>query len=163
MDLGLKLNPSLHAEACDALFDEFDVDRSGEIAYPEYVRHTLRTALTRTYSRVIDLFQKWDTDGSGTVDKRELRRAIKECGFDAPHGEVDALFREADSDASGRIDYRELHTLLRRGASGTTSTNRSANRSTNRSATANQGASTPLPAKWKGLPGAGGSGKKWAA
>ena len=68
------------------MFDEYDADGSGAIEYREYVRHTLRSALARSFSRVIDLFHKWDRDGSGTIDKRELSQGIKACGFDAPKG-----------------------------------------------------------------------------
>ena len=82
----LKRNQRLFDAVCDRLFDEFDIDGSGQIAYPEYVQYTLRSALARSYSTVQHIFAKWDVDGSGTIDKRELHSAIKACGFEAPRG-----------------------------------------------------------------------------
>ena len=37
--------------AVEAVFDEFDVDGSGQIDYREYIRFTLREALTRSATR----------------------------------------------------------------------------------------------------------------
>ena len=34
-------------EVCDLAFDDFDIDRSGEILYTEYIRRTLLDALSR--------------------------------------------------------------------------------------------------------------------
>ena len=102
---------SLLDEACDRLFDEFDIDGTGQIAYREYVQHTLRTALARSYAKVMDVFSKWDADGSGTIDKRELHRAIKACGFEAPRGmsPLRALAR-----ARSHVEHVRWHVHFRR-------------------------------------------------
>jgi len=116
LDAHVEQSHGLLDEACDRLFDEFDIDGTGQIAYREYVQHTLRTALARSYSKVMDVFSKWDADRSGTIDRRELHRAIKACGFEAPHGAIDEIFREVDTNASGHIEFRELHKILRQGS-----------------------------------------------
>ena len=81
-----------------------------------YVRFSLREALAKSLTRVIDLFKKWDEDDDGAVSKKEFRRAIKTIGFDAPREEVDRVFDSIDEDGSGTIEYTELNQLLRQGA-----------------------------------------------
>lgn len=51
------------------LFAEFDYDGSGEITYSEYIKFTIREALTRSTTRVLSLFKLWDADSSGAIDK----------------------------------------------------------------------------------------------
>ncbi|KOO28075.1 calmodulin 2-like protein [Chrysochromulina tobinii] len=104
-------------EACDAIFDEFDEDCSGEIQYVEYIRASLRGALKTSFTRVIDLFRKWDTDESGTIERAELHACLRAVGFDAPADVVDELFAEMDVDGSGSVEYKELHRVLRQGRS----------------------------------------------
>ena len=115
----LKLKERMPAEVCDAMFDEFDFDGSGEIEYREYIKYSLRDALTRSMTRVSDLFRKWDVDQSGLITKQEFRRAIKEIGIDAPRAELDELFAEVDTDKSGGVSFRELQSFIRRGAAAT--------------------------------------------
>ena len=57
--------------ACDALFDEYDVDGGGKMEYREYIRYCLREMLASSMTRVRDLFTKWDIDSTGKVDQRE--------------------------------------------------------------------------------------------
>ena len=90
-------------------FAEYDFDDSGELAYHEYIKYTIRDALSRSTERVLSLFKLWDADSSGTLDKEEFRRAIATIGFKAPREEVDALFDDMDEDHSGDIDYQEVH------------------------------------------------------
>ena len=74
----------------------------------------LRTAISKSMMRVLDLFRVWDEDQSGTVSKKEFRRALPVLGFkDVSREVVDALFDSLDGDKSGTIEYRELQKLLR--------------------------------------------------
>ena len=99
-------------------FVELDEDGSGKVDMNEYIRWSLRDALSRSAARVIDLFRKWDEDDSGTISKREFRRAIRALGFDFfDTSEIDSVFDEFDTDGSGDIDYRELNKMLRQGSS----------------------------------------------
>ena len=102
-------------EELRARFNALDADGSGKVDLHEYVRFSLRDALARSSSRVIDLFKQWDEDGSGEIEKKEFRRAIKAMGFDffADDGEIDMVFDDFDLDKSGAIDYRELNKQLR--------------------------------------------------
>ena len=101
-----------------ARFHALDADGSGQVDVSEYIRYSLRDALMRSSSRVIDLFRQWDDDGSGEIDKKEFRQAILAMGFDfiGDPSEIDLIFDEFDTDASGKIDYKELNKHLRQGA-----------------------------------------------
>ena len=67
-----------------------DADGSGLIDMNEYIRFSLRDALSRSAQRVIDLFRKWDEDGNGTIEEGVPSRAL---GFDfANAGEIDMVF-----------------------------------------------------------------------
>ena len=81
----------------------------------EYLRWSLREALNRSSTRVVDLFRQWDDDGSGSISKKEFRRAIMALGFDFfdDVSEIDKVFDEFDTDGSGEIDYKELNKMLR--------------------------------------------------
>ena len=99
-------------------FNELDLDGSGKVDMSEYLRFSLREALHRSSSRVMDLFRQWDEDGSGTIDKKEFRRAIQALGFDFfdEVSEIDKVFDEFDMDGGGTIDYKELNKMLRKQA-----------------------------------------------
>ena len=89
----------------------------------EYLMFSLRDALSRSVTRVLDLLQAWDDDGSGDISKKEFRQAIKALGFEARQKEVDAVFDEMDNDGSGKLDYREMNQKIREFA-GLTSQNK---------------------------------------
>lgn len=112
----LNLVPGLTTEACDAAFDDYDLDGGGEIEYPEYIRYTLRDAIARSMGKVMDLFKEIDVDHSGQIDKKEFRKAIRTLGFEAPTEDLDHLFDEVDVDGSGEIEFKELNKVLRVGA-----------------------------------------------
>ena len=112
----LNLVPNVTDAACDAAFDDYDFDGGGEIEYSEYIRYSLRDAIARSMSKVMDVFTKFDTDHSGKIEQKEFRRAIRSIGFDAPTEALDGLFNEIDKDHSGEIEFKELNSVLRVGA-----------------------------------------------
>ena len=103
-------------EELRARFDSIDTDHNQKIDLEEFIAYSLRDALSRSASRVIDLFRQWDEDESGSVEIHEFRRAIAALGFDAPIAEVDAVFKQLDADGSGQLEYKELNKMLRKGA-----------------------------------------------
>ena len=95
-------------------FDALDLNGNGKIEMHEYLKASLRDALSLSVTRVLDLLAAWDTDRSGDVSRREFRRAIRGLGFDcAGQREVDAIFDEMDVDGSGKLDYREMLRKIR--------------------------------------------------
>ena len=50
-------------------FDALDADGSGKVDMSEYLRFSLREALLRSQTRVVDLFRQWDEDRDNTIDK----------------------------------------------------------------------------------------------
>ena len=96
-------------------FDALDDDGSGKIDMAEYLQWSLRDALMRSSSRVVDLFRMWDEDRSGTVDKGEFHKAVRALGFDVQREDTDAVFESLDDDKSGNLEYKELNEMLRKG------------------------------------------------
>ena len=76
----------------------------------------LREALSKSFTRVIDLFKDWDDDGNGMVNKTEFRRVLPMLGLKVERDVAEQLFESFDADGSGEIDYKELHHHLRAGA-----------------------------------------------
>ena len=97
-------------------FEELDQDGSGKIDMPEYLKFSLRDALSRSGDRVCDLFRRWDEDKSGKIDKREFSRAVRALGFPVTDEEAGEVFDSLDEDKSGELDYKELNNTLRKGA-----------------------------------------------
>ena len=93
-----------------------DEDGSGKIDMAEYLLWSLKDALARSASRVVDLFRLWDEDRSGTVDKAEFHKAVRALGFDVEREDTDAVFDSLDDDNSGTLEYKELALMLRKGA-----------------------------------------------
>ena len=96
-------------------FNALDTNHSGTIEMHEFLMFSLKDALARSVTQVLDLLKTWDTDGSGDISKREFRLAIKALGFVAGCGdrEIDTVFDELDEDGSGKVDYNELNRKVR--------------------------------------------------
>ena len=94
-------------------FDALDADGSGKVDMHEYLRFSLREALQRSSTRVMDLFRQWDEDNSGSVDKKEFRRAIMALGFDFfdDVSEIDKVFEEVRAPSLTRLHARN-HTRI---------------------------------------------------
>ena len=60
-----------------ARFDALDEDGSGQVDMSEYLQWSLKDALARSSSRVVDLFRAWDEDRSGYIDKKEFRKGTR--------------------------------------------------------------------------------------
>ena len=97
-------------------FNKLDEDGSGLIDMAEYLQWSLKDALLRSSSRVVDLFRAWDEDRSGSVDKKEFHKAVRALGFDVEKQHSDSVFDSLDDDKSGELEYKELNVMLRRGA-----------------------------------------------
>jgi len=102
-------------EALQARFAALDEDGSGKVDMNEYLQFSLRDALARSATRVVDLFRAWDEDRSGSVDSKEFYRAIRSLGFDVSQEDSDAVFTSLDEDGSGKLEYAELNAMLRKG------------------------------------------------
>ena len=100
---------------CDSttclLQDLLDEDGSGKVDMNEYIEWSLKDALLRSSSRVIDLFRAWDEDKNGTVDKKEFYKAIKSLGFEVAQEITDSVFDSLDDDNSGALEYKELQAV----------------------------------------------------
>ena len=95
-------------------FDALDGDKSGKVDMQEYIQFSLRDALARSATRVLDLFREWDEDGNGKISRKEFGRAIKALGFNIPKDQLATLFDSINTSGSGTIEYAELNRMLRK-------------------------------------------------
>ena len=86
-----------------------------DLTTDETPEEQLRSALTKSAVRVIDLLRDWDFNGDGVVSRREFIKGIKMLGL--PGGSfAGQLFDSWDVNNSGTVDMRELNKVLRREA-----------------------------------------------
>ena len=92
-------------------------NNNNRIDLDEFIRFSLRDALARSSSRVIDLFRQLDDDNSGLIDGHEFKKGLKEMGLAGmPPESLGALFASFDPDGDKYIEYDELHELIVRSA-----------------------------------------------
>ena len=60
------------------------------------IQALLRDALTKNWTRVIDLFRDWDEDGNGVIDKKEFKRGMAALGVTTSKTEASELFDTFD-------------------------------------------------------------------
>ena len=97
-------------------FDALDVNGSGTVDMPEFIKFALRDALSRTALPVKSLLASWDTDGSQDIGIEEFRDAVRYFGFEARNAEIDAVFNEFDKNGNGQLDINELTEAFAEGA-----------------------------------------------
>ena len=96
-------------------FRALDVSGSGFIEKHEYLRFSLRDALARSVTRVMDIFSAWDENHDGQVSALEFRRAVRSLGFsDVSDTDIDQIFHEFDDDESGAVSQLELERKLKK-------------------------------------------------
>ena len=96
-------------------FDAMDKDGNGTVDPHEYLQWSLKEALARSSTRVIDMFRAWDEDGSGFIDRKEFSRAIRALGFETPVSVIDAVFKQLDGNHTDKLEYAELNAALHQG------------------------------------------------
>jgi Ca2+-binding EF-hand superfamily protein len=85
---------AVHSEkALRERFDALDVNGSGTVDMPEFIKFTLRDALSRTALPIKSLLASWDTDGSQDIGIEEFRDAVRYFGFEARDAEIDRIAR----------------------------------------------------------------------
>jgi Ca2+-binding EF-hand superfamily protein len=90
--------------------DAEKIERMKQVALQQKVK----SALSASHSKVLDLFRQWDLSGEGKGGKEEFRRAVAMLGIvDVPLHEVDRLFESFDEDGDGFVQINELwHAIL---------------------------------------------------
>jgi len=103
------------------LFDQVDVDGTGEIDQYELKTCMLRLGMKCTDDEIKDMMSEVDVDGSGTVAWPEFLWMMAKFGenvniesqfTDQKLFELKAAFRMYDADGSGDIDCDELESVL---------------------------------------------------
>uniref|UniRef100_A0A7S1MKU5 non-specific serine/threonine protein kinase n=1 Tax=Alexandrium catenella TaxID=2925 RepID=A0A7S1MKU5_ALECA len=99
------------------LFEEMDIDGSGEIGYTEFLAGMIDQKNYLQEELVWEAFRTFDRDGSGEIDIEELKTMLKESPqkLGPGYGESDVLsiFKEADRNNDGKISFEEFMLMLR--------------------------------------------------
>jgi len=105
--LGLSLGP----EAIRQMIDKFDLKRSGEIDFDEFVEMmavTTRGAAASEEEEIRQIFRVFDRNKTGFIDVDELRMVMKDLGENVSEEDLDAMMKEADVAGNGVISYDEF-------------------------------------------------------
>lgn len=111
-----KISASVLNERVNALFDAFDVDKSGAIDFSELVFGLSRLAHGSVTDKLGLVFQLLDNNNSGSVEVKELVKWFTE-GTDELVGSVSfagELLAQMDKDNDGTVDAEEFHAFLER-------------------------------------------------
>ena len=119
----------------NAIFDQIDADKSGEIDPTELMMHLL--GVGQEHESVSALFKVLDKDGNGSISREEFiagfdKLTVAESSevvlkaklnlSDEEYAELKADFDEIDTNKSGSVDVTEVRTLLTKERNGTAPT-----------------------------------------
>jgi len=106
--LGLNIGP----EAIREMIDRFDLKRSGEIDFDEFVEMMATTtrggAPINEEEEIRQIFRVFDRNKTGFIDVDELRMVMKDLGENLSEEDLDAMMKEADVAGNGVISYDEF-------------------------------------------------------
>jgi len=96
-------------------FNALDTNHSGTIEMHEFLMFSLKDALARSVTQVLDLLKTWDTDGSGDVSLSEVQQKMMQtrvCVGDQCVMVNDEAMNDwllaADADGDGTVNFAEF-------------------------------------------------------
>lgn len=99
----------------DMLWEQADVDGSGEIDYTEWSLATANKEALLTEKRLKQAFSLFDIDNSGFITADELRQVMNPLitGQKTTDDEWKKLIEEVDENGDGQISFDEFKSLMR--------------------------------------------------
>jgi Ca2+-binding EF-hand superfamily protein len=89
--------------------DAEKIERMKQVALQQKVK----SALSASHSKVLDLFRQWDENGDGKLGKEEFRKVVAMLGIEAPAHDADLVFDSFDEDGNGFVQINELWHAIR--------------------------------------------------
>jgi len=105
------LGMNISQEAIKEMIDKFDLKRSGEIDFDEFVEmmaSTTRGSQLSEEEEIRMIFKVFDRNKTGFIDVDELRSVMKDLGESISEDDLDAMMKEADVAGNGVISYEEF-------------------------------------------------------
>jgi calcium-dependent protein kinase len=87
------------------LFEQVDMDGTGEIKYTEFIAATVQSAGLITEDRLAEAFDRLDSDDSGFITIQNLRDLL---GDEVPSEYLEGIMQEADVHKDKRISYADF-------------------------------------------------------
>merc|ERR550537_785784 len=110
-----------------AIMREYDLDKSGEIDFEEFITMMIKMMGRRIRCDCIDYreylteemieqyeaaFRNADQTGAGSLGQEETRRMVNGMGLELTNSQINAIFREVDKDGSGSIEFDEYCAMM---------------------------------------------------
>jgi Ca2+-binding EF-hand superfamily protein len=110
-----------------AIVREYDLDKSGEIDFEEFVTMMIklmgrsircdsinyRNYLTEEMIQRYEIaFRNADESGDGELGKDEIHKMVKNMGINLSKAQVAAIFTEVDKDQSGSVEFDEYCAMM---------------------------------------------------
>ena len=115
---------SFHAETeerkaqVEAIFEEVDIDGSGEIQFSEWIVAAIDKQSLITEEKLKLAFQLFDKDGGGTIQSKEVKGTLlgsEDVQFSPEEEEFwNSIIDEVDLDGNGEIDFEEFAYMIRK-------------------------------------------------
>merc|ERR1719193_1578463 len=103
------------------MIDKFDLKRSGEIDFDEFVEmmaSTTRGSQLNEEEEIRMIFRVFDRNKTGFIDVDELRAVMKDLGECVSEDDLDAMMKEADVAGNGVISYDEFLLMFKNSNNG---------------------------------------------
>lgn len=98
-------------EEVDAIYDQVDIDKSGEIDYSEFIIATINTQNLLTKEKLQAAFKMFDKDNSGSISKEEIKQVLG-FGQSVASDEIAKVISQVDDDGNGQISFAEFEKMM---------------------------------------------------
>lgn len=100
-------------ERANEIFNQADVDGSGEIDFGEWCTATINQQELLSEPNMLAAFKLFDKDGSGTIEAQEIAAIL---GHNiSKEGQVwEDVIAEVDVNGDGQIDFEEFKVMLKK-------------------------------------------------
>lgn len=102
----------LTTKEMDELFAHMDIDKSGCIAYSEFIAAAVNTQTLLTDQKLRNAFEMFDKDGDHSIEAHEIHD-ILEGATDVSIAEI---IKQVDTNLDGKISFDEFKTMMKNSA-----------------------------------------------
>ena len=108
-----ELNQAEVDDRANEIFNQADVDGSGEIDFGEWCTATINQVELLSEPNMLAAFKLFDKDGSGTIEASEIA-AILGHNVQKEQAVWEQVIEEVDVNGDGQIDFEEFKVMLKK-------------------------------------------------
>jgi len=94
----------------ETLFNAFDTDNSGKVAYTEFLAGLIDKNIYMKEDKLLDAFKLFDFDNDGKISKNEVSRVLK--GININNENFNQNINQFDLDGDKELDYNEFVEMM---------------------------------------------------